>query len=322
MKKEIGGYLELEEPAGQEYYPDLCGVNLGRTALLWLMEARRCKKIYLPFFLCDSVTGACERSGAEIEFYHMDEGLHPVLEERTLPEGEYLYLVNYYGQLTDDKIRKYKKIYGNIIVDHTLAFFQKPLNGVDTLYSCRKFWGVSDGAYLSTDAVLPMDKPVDHSNKRMGHILGRYEENAGVYYQEMLQNAARYEGMEIRRMSRLTENLLGAIDYETGRRKREENYRILSEALPSEFIFTRVTPEGPFVYPYYHKEGLKLRRWLAEHKIFVPTYWKNILEECTESSLEYQWAADVLPLPCDQRYGKEEMQYMAERIKEWEAAGE
>ena len=41
MKKEIGGYLELEEPAGQEYYPDLCGVNLGRTALLWLMEARK-----------------------------------------------------------------------------------------------------------------------------------------------------------------------------------------------------------------------------------------------------------------------------------------
>ena len=127
MKKEIGGYLELEEPAGQEYYPDLCGVNLGRTALLWLMEARKCRKIYLPFFLCDSVTGACERSGAEIEFYHMDEGLHPVLEERTLSEGEYLYLVNYYGQLTDDKIRKYKKIYGNIIVDHTHAFFQKPL---------------------------------------------------------------------------------------------------------------------------------------------------------------------------------------------------
>lgn len=153
-----------------------------------------------------------------------------------LGESECLYLVNYYGQLTDEKILAYQKIFGNIIVDHTHAFFQKPLKGVDTLYSCRKFWGVSDGAYLSTDAVLPMDKPVDHSNKRMGHILGRYEENAGVYYQEMLQNAARYEGMEIRRMSRLTENLLGAIDYETGRRKREENYRILSEALPSEFI--------------------------------------------------------------------------------------
>ena len=28
MKKEIGGYLELEESTGQEYYPELCGVNL------------------------------------------------------------------------------------------------------------------------------------------------------------------------------------------------------------------------------------------------------------------------------------------------------
>ena len=49
---------------------------------------------------------------------------------------------------------------------------------------------------------------------------------------------------------------------------------------------------------------------------------KNSSDSEDEDSLEYQWAADVLPLPCDQRYGKEEMQYMAERIKEWEAAGE
>ena len=46
MKKEIGGYLELEEPAGQEYYPDLCGVNLGRTALLWLMVQKDLPAIF------------------------------------------------------------------------------------------------------------------------------------------------------------------------------------------------------------------------------------------------------------------------------------
>ena len=117
MKKEIGGYLELEESTGQEYYPELCGVNLGRTALLWLMEARNCKKIYLPTYLCDSVTGACEETKVEIEFYHMDEKLCPLLPEKKLPDGEYLYLVNYYGQLTDDRIRQYREIYGNIIAD-------------------------------------------------------------------------------------------------------------------------------------------------------------------------------------------------------------
>ena len=44
MKKEIGGYLELEEPAGQEYYPDLCGVNLGRTIAVAPIKSGRITK--------------------------------------------------------------------------------------------------------------------------------------------------------------------------------------------------------------------------------------------------------------------------------------
>lgn len=322
MKKEIGGYFELEDLAGNEYYPDLYKVNLGRTALLWLLEGRRYTKIYLPVFLCESVTEACEQAGIKTERYQMNEALDILLPKERLDETECLYLVNYYGQLTDEQILGYQEIYGNIIVDHTHAFFQRPLKGVDTLYSCRKFWGVSDGAYLATDISLPMDKPVDHSNKRMEHILGRYEEGAEKYYQKMLQNAAAYDGMEIRKMSRLTENLLGAIDYENGKKKREQNYNVLSELLSSKNVFTKKVPEGPFVYPYYHKDGLQLRRYLAEKQIFVPTYWKNILKECAEDSLEYQWAADILPLPCDQRYGREEMEYMAALIKKWEAVGE
>ena len=38
--KEIGGYFQLEEMPGEEYYPDLYRVNLGRTALLWLLKSR------------------------------------------------------------------------------------------------------------------------------------------------------------------------------------------------------------------------------------------------------------------------------------------
>lgn len=79
MKKEIGGYLELEELAGKEYYPDLYKVNLGRTALLWLLESRRCKKLLLPLFLCDSVVAACEKCDIQLEFYHLDQNLTPVL---------------------------------------------------------------------------------------------------------------------------------------------------------------------------------------------------------------------------------------------------
>ena len=245
MKKEIGGYFELEEMAGEEYYPNLYKVNLGRTALLWLLETRQYKKIYLPVFLCRSVIDICVEHDIEVEFYHLDADLNILLEERKLPAEECLYLVSYYGQLTDEKILYCQKVYGNVIVDHTHAFFQKPLKGVDTLYSCRKFWGVSDGAYVSSDVVLSGEKPEDRSGARMSHILGRYEENAGKYYQAMLDNAAGYEGMEIRKMSRLTCNFLRAIDYEKGKKQREENYALLSELLPSETVFNRVIPEGP-----------------------------------------------------------------------------
>lgn len=51
----------------------------------------------------------------------------------------------------------------------------------------------------------PEKKPLDHSMGRLEHILGRYEYDAGTFYQKMLDNAADYHEMEIRRMSRLTE---------------------------------------------------------------------------------------------------------------------
>ena len=119
-------------------------------------------------------------------------------------------------------------------------------------------------------------------------------------------------------MSRLTCNFLRAIDYEKGKKQREENYALLSELLPSETVFNRVIPEGPFAYPYYHENGMELRRWLAGHKIFVPTYWKNIIENSETKSLEYTWAANILPLPCDQRYSVEDMKYMASVVRECE----
>ena len=181
MKKEIGGYFQLEELQGTEYYPDLYRVNLGRTALLWLLQTKGYKKIILPVFLCASVTETCEENHIQIEFYHLDENLNVKYPRRKLDEDEVLYLVNYYGQLTDEQILEYSRIYGNIIVDHTHAFFQKPLPGIDTLYSCRKFWGVSDGAYLSTDAGFTGEIPQDYSADRMKHILGRYERDAGTF---------------------------------------------------------------------------------------------------------------------------------------------
>ena len=50
-------------------------------------------------------------------------------------------------------------------------------------------------------------------------------------------------------MSRLTGNLLRTMDYSGIKARREQNYRLLSQLLPSRNAFTGEVPEGPFAYP-------------------------------------------------------------------------
>lgn len=317
--KEIGGYLELERFTGEEYHTDMVRLNLGRTALLYLMKCAEAHTLWVPYFICEAVTKTCEMAGYTLKYYHIDRNFLPILEEKAIG-GEYVYLVNFYGQLSNETILELKRKYKHVILDNTHAFFQKPHEYVPTLYSIRKFFGLSDGAYASLGNLaerLPLDKlEQDNSCERMGHILGRYERSASDFYQTMLDNAHALDHELVSRMSPLTENLLHGIDYEKARRTREANYQKLHELLGETNPLLIHMPEGPFVYPLYHPNGMALRRKMAQHKVFVPTYWNNVLRDMPQDSLEYDYAANILPLPCDQRYCPEDMEIVAHVYKQ------
>ena len=42
--------------------------------------------------------------------------------------------------------------------------------------------------------------------------------------------------------------------------------------------------------------------------------WPNVLEDVAENDLEYSYAQNILPLPCDQRYDEVDMEYLAKKI--------
>ena len=71
------------------------------------------------------------------------------------------------------------------------------------------------------------------------------------------------------------------------------------------------------IYPYLIQDGDKLRKWLIEHKVYVAKYWSNVEEWLNEDSFEVYLANDLLPLPIDQRYGKEEMKYIIQLIQSY-----
>ena len=310
--KEIGGYLELEQLVNHTYYPDLIAVNNARNALVYLCRVHGIKKIYLPYFLCESVELACREEGISVDFYHIDAEFRPVFQKQ-LGKEEWLYIVNYYGQLSEEDVRAYKCMFGNIILDNVQAFFQKPLDGVDTLYSCRKFFGVPDGGYLSSSTALRLELPEDKSKDRMKHLLGRFEDGvANTYYADFKANDNAFKNTELRSMSALTHNILGAVDYDRVIRVRNENYRILHDALGKYNKLRLNCPNGPYAYPFYCEDGMKLKKALAEQKIYVATLWPNVLS--MDGSLEKEYAENILPLPCDQRYGVTEMKYICAMI--------
>ena len=310
--KEIGGYLDLERSHGNhEYYGDLIALNTARNALVYLLKARKIKKLYIPYFLCDSVSGVCNREGYKYEYYKVDEHLRPVFDKE-ISEGECFYLVNYYGQISDDEILEFKNKYGNLIVDNVQAFYQKPVLGIDTIYSCRKFFGVPDGAYLSTNIILGEELYQDISENRMAHIIGRAKESASAYYAAYTANEGLFENLKLKLMSELTHKLLSDIDYQKCKCKREENFKYLHERLGAKNKLNITIPEGPYMYPFYSENGMTLKKKLAAKKIYIPTLWPNVLD--MDCKIEKDLAENILPLPCDQRYDEDDMNDIIKQI--------
>lgn len=318
--REIGGYFEFEHFNGREYYSDLVGLNTARNALLYILRARKIQKIHIPYFLCDCIRIMLEKFGFAFEFYSIDESMLPIFD-KNLEENECIYIVNYYGRFNDEVLKGLQAKYKNIIVDNVQAFFRVPIQGIDTLYSCRKFFGVPDGAYVSTAVPYTEDIESDVSKSRMEHILGRYEHTASEFYSVFKKVDDSFIEEDVKSMSSLTRNLLRGINYESVARIREENFDLLHSVLGDINQIDIGKPNAPFCYPFYNpniiKNPLELKRNLANKKIYIPTYWPNVLEENGKDTLEYQYAYHILALPCDQRYGKEEMMYMLEALKEY-----
>lgn len=189
------------------------------------------------------------------------------------------------------------------------AYFQEPIDGFETLYTCRKFFGVPDGAVLYTDKQIEINE-VDQSYTRMHFLLGRYEKTAGEFYQEYVDNNHLFKDEPIKRMSRLTENLLHGLDYELVKTRRTENFAYLHEQFKAVNQLKLICPSGAFMYPLYLPNGAEIRKKLQAHKIFIPTLWPAVFNICDEGELEYNMAKNILPIPVDQRYTIDDMNYI------------
>lgn len=313
--KSIGGYFSLELPLREKYYKNALRLNTGRNCLEYILRVRGYKKVYIPYYTCDVVLEPFKKLGIPYEYYHID--IHLEIRDRfTLKADEALLYTNYYGLKQRYVEQLAEKVGARLIVDNTQAFYAKPLPGIDTFFTCRKFFGVADGAYLYCDAVLDEEIEQDYSYDRMAHLLKRIDLSAEEGYADFRKADDGLDNQPIRRMSKLTQRMMRSIDYEAAAKRRRENYLMLHEALGGENNLKLPLEEDavPMVYPYLAPvKGL--REKLIENKVFVARYWPNVLDWTTKDDIEYLLVCQMQPLPVDQRYGEEEMNRIIEIIK-------
>lgn len=316
MGKAIGGYFELEIKKGRHFHQAAVKLNTARNGLEYLLRTRQYTKIYLPYYTCEVILEPLKKLGIRYEFYHINEAFEPLFHKE-LNEGEALLYTNYFG-LQRHVAENLAQLYPRLIIDNAQAFFAAPVSGSDTFYSARKFFGVPDGAYVYTDVHPDLELKQDYSFTRMSHLLKRMDYGAEAGYAEFRNNEDALINQQIFKMSELTQRLLEAIDYQEVSEKRKENFKYLHTLLgtKNKLCFDISQDAVPMIYPFY-TDYPDLRKKLTENRVYVATYWPNVFEWCERDCLEYKLSGHLLPLPVDQRYGKEDMQYIAEIIMDY-----
>lgn len=314
MDTAIGGYFELELRGGEHYHKDALRLNSARSCLEYVLRVRQYRKVFIPYYTCEIVLQPFRLLNIDYEFYHINEALEPV-ELPDLKDGEAFLYTNYFG-LKQACVERLAQHYGKqLFVDNAQAFFAQPMSGMDTFCSPRKFLGVPDGGYLYCDAHIDMGLPRSHSYDRMSHLLKRIDLGAEAGYGDFKGNDESLAEQPVMRMSVLTEKLLESIDYQCIKNIRQSNYRLLDAELGMRNQLNFVLSEDavPMVYPFL-SDTKDLKKKLIENKIFVATYWPNVMDWCEENDWECKLAQQVCYLPVDQRYGEEEMKQMVDII--------
>ncbi len=301
--RSIGGYFELELPRYDEYHADAIALNSGRFCLEYVLRCRKCSKVYLPYYTCDTVLESIIRLGIPYVFYHIDKDYH-IADDIRLSEGESLIYTNYWG-LQTEYCHELSNVYGRqLIFDYTQSFYARPIAGIDTLYSCRKFFGVPDGGYLYTDLAADFDIEQDQSHMRIDSLVKRIDISAEAGYADFCRCSDAFSDMPVRSMSRFTKRMISGIDYADVANRRRANYNFLQQRLGG-----RPLKEGevPMIFPYESEDGGKLRQHLIKNRVYVARYWPNVEEWAGPDSVETWIMENVIPLPIDQRYSEGDM---------------
>jgi hypothetical protein len=274
-------------------------LSTGRACLAVMLRELRPRRVYVPFYTCNTVFQPFVEAGVPMAFYCLDARLRPC-DPPPLQDGEYFLWTNYFG-VCGAATRELEARYGErLLIDDTHAFFAGRHAGRWSFTSARKFFGVPDGADLFAPHALTLEAPRFNPVWMRRPAQPRLDRPADriVWANECVLDAA------IRRISLVSEGLLRECDFARAARRRRENFAVLHDRLKAtnRLAVDIAAADVPFCYPYLPALEID-QAALRKHHLFVSRLWPDVSIRAVDGfAWERHLAKALLPLPVDHRF--------------------
>ncbi|WLR50652.1 hypothetical protein LC040_15500 [Bacillus tianshenii] len=314
--------------------PVLTSSGRGAITLILQQIVPTSKSVLLPAYICESVILPFIEQGYTCYFYELNDDLSPNIDSLVQDEqiGVFVHM-GYYGFPTNanvtDVLNYFKKRSTIIIEDvtHTLfSSFERFEQNDFYVGSIRKWFGIPSGGFAASpkremkaphttnemfsklrwEALCVKGQFIESNDERMKEsFLQRFSEAEALLDDDLAPYCMEQRSMDVL-------NLVDAPDLVERRRA---NYHTLLEGLVNvagiEPFLSEFSEEYcPMFFPVrINKSRTEIRNELISEKIYCPVHWpipKQIKVEHLKQSL-YIYNT-ILSIPCDQRYGKKEME--------------
>jgi len=329
----LGGFFALEIIAGRNGIfqswsgrrPVACFVN-ARSALAALIAAERPRAVWLPAFICGALANAVPQPLRQ--YYPVGATLTPQVSALGgVQSGDMLLGIDYFGYGPARDFADFVVASPEVLFVEDCAHCLAPDDdawGDWRLFSPRKLLGVADGGILVAmhgdhDVPQPCRASEAPELQWLAPLL-RFEDGSqlrsAVWH---AANQAKEVAMTVSDagMTRLSRSLLTMTDSAPLVQKRKANFLALEAALKQwQLPMNRSPGNAPFVFPIRLSECCRdtvLKR-LYEDGIYAAVHWRDLPSPVEHFPAEHQLASELISLPCDHRYGDEEMSRIIEAV--------
>ncbi len=299
----------------------------GRSALQFIIkdikEKHNVKTAALPSWCCDSMI---------LPF--LNEGIVTLFYEDIIPDCDILLTMEYFGFMRNNPI----DFHGIVIYDVTHSLFS-PNMGIKRAKSAtdeylfgslRKWAGFKTGGFarkLNGEFSMPIPDVADEKyislraramKEKAEYLSGKREDKAYLNIFSTAEDMLEDAGV----LASYNEDILAAnkLDIEFIKTARRKNAKILLSEVAEIALYKELGEDDvplfvPIILP--EKERNALRKYLIENNVFCPIHWPYTKWHGEKSNV----FDTELSLICDQRYTKEDMEYICELIRKFRRCG-